>query len=441
MLSRSVWMGLIFLMISSHPSFSQQKNAKNQQKKGTKTKILKSSQRKKILAYALRYNPGLRAFQARIQRAKAKLKGTRVFPNNPVLSGGGGSQFPANSTPASGQSSPILPRVEAGLSLALPVGGRWGKTQQLASSQLAWIQRLGHYRRFQLSLRVHQALNRVAMAQRIQKKRLAIVSFFQRTEGFVQKRMKHGTATQLDLQLAQTSRLRAQQAVLSATLQTRLMRQRLGTLAGWTPSKRLPWHTIVIPAFAPLPKKALLLSKGLRSHVRIRLAEAMIHQSKAMLALSKARAIPDLTFSLGYALEDNNHIVRGSVSIPLPLFWRNQSAVGQNHARFRRARLLLVRQRFLVRQRILRAHTSYQANLRTIRLFKKQFQSVKARSQLIEKGLREGSFSVFQVLTAQRSVLQSELLYLQNIQRTHESYIRLCRSAGFLPVYKGVFQP
>ena len=150
---------------------------------------------------------------------------------------------------------------------------------------------------------------------------------------------------------------------------------------------------------------------------------------------------PDLTISLGYSLEDNNHIVRGSISIPLPLFWRNQSQIGQNHARLRRARLLLARQRFLVRQRILQAYTRYQMNLRMIRLFKKQFQTVQARSRLIEKGLRQGSFSVFQALTAQRGILQSQLLNLQNIQKAHGSYIQLCQAAGLLPVYKGFLRP
>lgn len=442
MLLRSIWVGFIlFVLISylSFPSFAQvqRRSAKNHRRH--KTNTLRGTQRQKVIAYALQHNLALRAFQARVQQARARVRGVRVFPNNPTLSGGGGAQFPADSTPAFGQASPILPRVEAALSLALPVGGRWGKSQLLASFQLLWLQRQAKVRQFQLSLNVHDLFNQVAVALWMRDKRQAIFSFFQRLERLVQERIRHGAATQLELQLAQTSRLQAQQAVLSAILRYRLLRQRLKTLIGWTSSAKMPWRTNVVPAFAPLPQKSRLLSKGVRGHVLIRLAEASIAQAKAALALSKARAIPDLTVSLGYALEDNNHIVRGSVSIPLPFFWRNQSGVGQNHAQLRRARLLLARQRFLVRQRIVQAYTQYQTGLKMLRLFKKQFQVVKTRSRLIEKGLRQGSFTVFQVLTAQRSILQSQLLNLQNIQRTHRSYIRLCRAVGMLPVYKGAF--
>lgn len=439
MLRRSAWMALFFLILSVHPSFSQRTAAKK--KRNTNTNKSLRLQRQKILAYALRHNRGLRAFRAQIKRAKAALRGARVFPNNPTLAAGGGPQLPVNSTVTSGQPSSILPRVGVDLSLALPVGGRWGKTQRLASSRLKWFQNQLQFQTFRLSLSVHRLLNRVAVASQLMQKRRAIASFFQRVEGFTRKRMKHGTATQLDLQLAQTSQLRARQALLSATLQYRLAHQRLKMLVGWASSKKMPWQAFPIPAFSSLPKKSVVLSTGLRKHILIRVAEANIRQAKATLALAKARAIPDLTISLGYSLEDNNHIVRGSISIPLPLFWRNQSQIGQNHARLRRARLLLARQRFLVRQRILQAYTRYRINLKMIRLFKKQFQTVQARSRLIEKGLRQGSFSVFQALTAQRGILQSQLLNLQNIQKAHDSYIQLCQAGGLLPAYKGFLRP
>ena len=175
--------------------------------------------------------------------------------------------------------------------------------------------------------------------------------------------------------------------------------------------------------------------------MEIRLAEARIAQAKAALALSKVRAIPDLTIAVGYSLEDNNHIVRGGLSIPLPFFWRNQSQVGQSHAQLRRTRLILARRRFLVRQRIQQAYTQYQLNLRMVRLFQKQLRTIQARSRLIEQGLNQGSFSVFQVLATRRNIIQSQIQYLKSVQKAHSSYIRLCRAGGFLPTYKGALRP
>ena len=134
---------------SNHPSFSQRTIAKN--KRTRTTNKPRSIQRQKILAYALQNNRALSAFRARVKRAKAALRGARVFPNNPTLAAGGGPQLPVNSTVTSGQPSSILPRVGVDLSLALPIGGRWGKTQHLASSRLQWFQHQIQFQTFRLS--------------------------------------------------------------------------------------------------------------------------------------------------------------------------------------------------------------------------------------------------------------------------------------------------
>lgn len=436
MLHQMAYTMLFLFSFSSHPS-NLLKGRAGKKRPLSHTRQAPAKERQEILLYALRHNRGLQVFRAHIKRAKAALKGAKVFPNNPTLAAGGGPQLPVLGASGTNQAPPILPRMGVDLSLALPIGGRWGQKQHLASSRLRSLQERVRRQAFHLSLKVHQQINRVAVSAQMMHKRRAIASFFQRVKGFTQKRMAHGTATQLDLQLAESSQLRARQALLSAKLQYRLSRQRLKMLIGWDSPKQMPWGRFSIPAFAPLPQESALLAFGLRKHVSIQVATAQVKEAKARLRLSKAQAIPDLTVSLGYALEDNNHIVRGGISLPLPLFWRNQSQIGQNHAKFRRARMLLARQRFLVRQRVQQAYTSYKLNLRMIRLFRKQVQKAQARSRLIEKGLRQGSFSVFQALAAQKGILQSQLLHLQNIQKAHDSYILLCQAAGVLPVYKG----
>jgi len=409
-----------------------------ERKAEAKTKTTKESksilgERGRALAFALKNNPSLRAFRARIQRVQAAHAGSRVFPNNPVLSGGGGAQFPLNSV---GQGSSALPRLGVDLSLRLPIGGRWGSLQKRRALELRWYQKQWAFLQFKLKLRVHMAIHRMAVAWQVQKKRRAMASFFLRLESLAKKRIQHGSATQLDLQLVQNSRLQAEQSALAALLQYKLVRQQLKTLLGWTSMKPMPWSFRDLPTLPNLPKESKMLAGARQNHFQIALAQLAIAQAKAGLTLSKARAIPDLTVSLGYALEDNNHIVRGSLSIPLPVFWRNQSKIGQGRAHLRHARLLLKRQRFLIGQRIQRAYRQFQMRTRMERLLQKQFKTLKSHSKLIERGLRQGGFSVFKVFTTQRSVIQSQILYLRNIQKVHDSYIQLCGAAGILPVYK-----
>ncbi|MBU51767.1 MAG: hypothetical protein CL920_24015 [Deltaproteobacteria bacterium] len=415
---RVVW---IALSILSTTSFAQ---ANEHHRSST------LSYRQDIIRFALKNNRALQVFETQIQQADARRKGTKIFPTNPVLSGGGGTQ-----TPASGTTS-LLPRVEANLSWAFPIGGRWNKAQTLATQRLTWMKQQRTWRRLQLSLNVHLMLNRIAINWHIRQKRQAMVSFFQTLERYTKQRLQHGDAIQLDLQLAQNARLQAEQAALLATLRHKQLRQTLKQLIGWDATKPLTWNIRQIPTPQKLPPLKTLLQRINKRHPLLMLAHSTIVQAKASLGLSKSRAIPDLTVSLGYALEDNNHVFRGGLSIPLPLFWRNQGNIGQAHARIRQATLSLKRQQFILQQQLKQSYMRYSMNKRMNRLFQKRLQTTKSNEKLLKGGIKQGGISIMKLLTTQKSILQNHLQSLKNMQKTHDNYIKLHQATGTLPRYK-----
>lgn len=382
-------------------------------------------QRGPILQKILQNNRVLRITRSRLRRARARYKGAKVFPNNPVLSASGGVQV--------GQNTPTVgPRVSTGLSLDVPIGGRWGQRQKLAQVQIQYIQNMIRWQSFALSLRTHQALNNIALSAHTYKIQQSLVRLFTQLETFTRKRVQHGSATQLDIQIAQAGGLQAQQAAIKARLQSQLLKQRLQTLAGthatMTVSEQLP-DLPTIPSEKELQNRAKVV------HPRIRLARLQLQQNQTRLALSKSQAIPDLTFSVGYALEDNNHVITGGLAIPLPLFWRNQSAIGQSRAQIRTARITLAQIQFNVRRTIHTAYLQYQTSKKVAQLAHKRLRLSQRQSLLLQKGLQQGSLSLLKALTAQRSIRMSQLLYIQSLQTAHKHYIALCKASGMKPSY------
>lgn len=171
------------------------------------------------------------------------------------------------------------------------------------------------------------------------------------------------------------------------------------------------------------------------------LARAILKQSRTGLSWAQAKAIPDLTVSFGYSLEDGAHVVTGGLSIPLPLLWRNQGGIGQQRARILQAQRFIISERFQLRQKVLQALTHYQNDLAVLRIFKQRLQSAQKQFSLIEKGLKLGVFTPFQTLTAQRSIVGSQFQQLQLISHALSHYLDVCQAAGILPFWGGRKQP
>lgn len=405
------------------------------QKGGIQSRHSVQSMRREVVCFALKHNRDLGLFRVQLKRAKALHVAARVFPSNPVLSVGGGAQFPVPQVPAVGG---VLPQVGVGLSLALPVGGRWQRLQDVAASRKQYVSMLLGARQFQLTMKVHEQLNRLAFAFQMLEKRRKMVSFYGKMESLTRRRMKLGAATLHDLGLVQLTGIRARQSALEAVSQLRLEKQGLKRLLGWSATKQLRWSLSTLPGVPSGKKMVQAWERGQKRHRLLRLAKAKVKQAHAGLALAKARAIPDLTVSLQYALEDNNHIARGSLSIPLPLFWRNQRGIQRQRAMVERAKLVVSRQRFLIRQNVHRARLRFAGQLNMLKLLQRQLRVARKRTSLFSKGVSQGGVSVFQMLATQQLILKTELAYLVQLRRVHESYLALGRATGMGPVYAGV---
>ncbi len=389
--------------------------------------------RSQAIDYAYKHNPTLLVFRAKIRRALARFKGSKIFPNNPRLTALGGAQLPS----ASPSASPLLPRVATRLFLPLPVGGRWGKKQRWAKAQLQRVRAEMKLRKYHLSIQIHRAWNKAAVARKRYLLQRNIAAFLKRLANLSRKRLKQGVGNQLEYQLAITSELRATQAEYNASANYRQQRQQLSALLGWPTPATLQIQNDTIPEPPAAPSLSALLRRNLPNHPILLLARAALEQSKTGLLWAQAKGIPDLTVVMGYSLEDGAHIVTGGISIPLPLFWRNQGGIGQQRAKILQSKRMIVSQRFILRQKALRALSHYRNDLKVIGIFRQRLQSAQKQFSLIEKGLKLGVFTPLQTLTAQRSIVGSQLQQLQLISHALSHYVDVCEAVGLSPQWTG----
>ena len=192
----------------------------------------------------------------------------------------------------------------------------------------------------------------------------------------VQGRVRAGSASPIEATRAQVQvsemrleRGRAQQVVVVAYQQ----------LASVTGAPQAGFERVAgMPSDALTPAEGDTLLARLERTAELRLARLQIEQREADLGLARSQRIPDRTVSLGsqYSEADRERINVVGVSIPLPLFDRNQGNVLAAARRADQARDLRnateLRLRQETQQALQRRHTPRLRPLHFVRLQQRQ---------------------------------------------------------------------
>ncbi len=149
-----------------------------------------------------------------------------------------------------------------------------------------------------------------------------------------------------------------------------------------------------------------------------------MEQRLATLALERARRVPDLTVGLGVQRfeETNDYALTFGLSLPLPLFDRNQGGVLEAHYRLAQLR-----------------HERKSAEVRTSTALAESYETlVSARNEAIglrdevvpgaakafdaaQEGYQQGKFGYLEVLDAQRTLFEARSRFLNALAQYHRS--------------------
>jgi cobalt-zinc-cadmium efflux system outer membrane protein len=154
---------------------------------------------------------------------------------------------------------------------------------------------------------------------------------------------------------------------------------------------------------------------------------------RSEIALERARRIPDPVLTLGTRrLRDlGETALAAGVSLPLPLFDRNQGAIREAQYRYRQGeaaqqavRVQAHQQLRVVYERLVTA----QAEVTTLR--EDVLPAAQEHFAATEEGYREGKFDLLTVLDAQRTLFEATHQYVDAAQTYHQSRAEVERLIG-----------
>ena len=156
-------------------------------------------------------------------------------------------------------------------------------------------------------------------------------------------RFRAGDISEAELRRVELEGLRYTNAVIDADLQLDLAREKLARMMGLASGAQLPAQVTDMADTRRAYSVPALISVAMEYRPDIRAAGAAHRTAEAQLDSAKREVYPDISLGASYTHSaftvsgDNPDTMGLSLSLPLPLFDRNQAAIGRSSLDIRRA--------------------------------------------------------------------------------------------------------
>lgn len=154
---------------------------------------------------------------------------------------------------------------------------------------------------------------------------------------------------------------------------------------------------------------------------------------RAALDLERSRRYPNVTVSVGAQRSDEFDSTQGvvGISIPLPLFDRNQGNVGEAQQRVYQAQDELLATEIRLKRELAQAHGQLSAARQQVEALRAHVLPGAQRAyEAATRGFELGKFSFLDVLDAQRTLLQVRTQYLGALSQANQASAELQRILG-----------
>lgn len=187
-----------------------------------------------------------------------------------------------------------------------------------------------------------------------------------------------------------------------------------------------------IEALPPLPEMSDFQARLAKAPLMQR-ARSEIEQRQAITELERRRGVPDLTVSLGARRNEElglNQAIIG-VSIPIPLFDRNQGNLLEAIRRTDKARDELTATEFRLSSELAQNHERLATSRREVETLRQDIiPGALSAFDSTSRGFELGKFNFLDVLDAQRTLFQAKAQYLRALAEAHRSAASLERILG-----------
>ncbi len=376
------------------------------------------------IARALAANPQLRATALDVAIAAGGRRQAGLFPN------------PELSYVQEGTQSGTRTRTMQ-LSQPLELGGKRAARIRLADSEQRLATGALDLARRDLRSDVMIAYFEALAAQEAVRLAQASLDVAGKAADAAAKRVAAGRVSPVEQDRARVAQAGARLEVAQARAESAIALARL--MAWWgetSPASTAPTLALPQPDLSPAPALADL-EAGLATSPQLRRARLQVEREQAQVGVDRAARIPDVSVILGSTRDDTigrAQTVFG-LSLPLPLFNRNQGALQASLARADKAQAQLDAERVRTRQALVDAWQRAELSREQVRSMADDvLPSAQRVFDAAVTGFEAGKFGFLDVLDAQRTLLQTRTQYIQALYERNKAVAELGRySAAAAP--------
>ncbi|MBI3601989.1 MAG: TolC family protein [Candidatus Omnitrophica bacterium] len=381
---------------------------------------------------AIRNNYDLRLAKVSVELAKAQLVQAGLWPNPEGEFSIRSDKYYANE----GEGG-----YEYGLNQPIPISGRLFSQKRVAEfgiKRAEW--QLNDVKR-QVVAEVKKIFYQVTTLQEKEK----ILSFLVKTNQdlleSVKARLSQAEVSNVDISLARGELLMVSQEL--AEVKARLYESRVNLNRLMGQGLNYSFATVSEPLAFPSIDLETATQNSLENRPDLKAKELEEKMGSAALTLAKAMQIPDITIGVFYQsdrnrfdvndqlISDNSRFIGAKVSIPLPLFNRNQGEIAKTAAEKKGAGIQYEALKTQVAKEVAQAYIRLAASKEIIDSYSNGVkEDVEKSVKLMQNAYLQGQVSVFDVVQTQSKFNSIEKAYLDASQNAREAIINLESAIG-----------
>ncbi len=373
---------------------------------------------KAALALALDANPELSAAGRELEAVEATITQAGVWPNPQISTLIEDTQRSTRTTTLQ-------------LNQPIELGGKRAARIEAAERGHDAVSADLDTRRAEIRAAVMTAFFDVLIAQERLRLVESSVLLAQRATTAASQRVAAGKVSPVEETKARVAEAGVRVESFQAISELNIARNRLAATWG-SPSPRFERVEGAVGTLPALPALEQL-NRRLANAPNLLRAQLEVNRRQALTQVERTRRIPDVTVSLGAKRNEElgrNQAIFG-ISIPLPLFDRNQGNLLEALRRTDKARDELIATEVSLGGELAQAHERLNAARQEVDALQNDIlPGAQSAYDAATKGFELGKFSFLEVLDAQRTLLQAKSQYLRTLTEGHRAAAEIERVLG-----------
>jgi cobalt-zinc-cadmium efflux system outer membrane protein len=407
------------------------------------------------VSLALQRNRDVIAAKLEIDAAQLDIVAARVYPN-PGVQYNVGNLVLGHANPSYGHQGFFDQPVQTiGVGEIVDVWAKRSARIRAASSGLEHRKLLTEDALREIVYGVRSAFADVLREQSERQLAHDVADRYAQTVKISQARFRAGDISEADLRKIELEGLKYQNDVIEADMELDLSRGKLAALLAIAPGE-LPAPLAEASELATRPAfdAGQLTAQALQRRPDLRAAGAARVLAEDEIAQARREAYPDITLGAAYTHSnfevsgDNPNTLGLSISLPLPLFDRNQANIGRAHLDLRRAENDRERLQIVVAHDVTEAVRRSARAATLLAVFEKpagegvpgtptgtsdkggMLERAEIAVRVAEKSYRAGAISLIELLDSERTYLDTRAQYLRALHDFRQAAIDVGHAVG-----------